>query len=396
MTQAPARQKVFRMNLAQFDRYLRDKSSENDACVKQLDKIHGRFQAVFQRELEIWQELYAYCYPEVATRREEMPVAFQRYLDQIEAEELARIQGEIAELETQIEEHREAMDRRTAQAQAAVQALKKANPGLNRQEETLKARIVELQDQYAQIYEQLEELQAPSMGWLTNAAQISRLKRQQRKTKREQEETVEALRRVRHDWLTRVQETSEKQSELREAWQQAGINSAELQARYDHLVNNLEDLARQDGLQRSLLELTDDPGVEGELGAKLSELCEHNSIRMRYEQGLAASSETLGLVRGIGTGLKRFSSSVRDVLAQQRRYNLKQIRILVPHDVGVINQTWEHLRERISDEEQMGRDPLLFVSIAQEYVIDRLTEPVIQQFFEQMGDALNRGTAAWG
>jgi translation initiation factor 2 alpha subunit (eIF-2alpha) len=395
MARVSAKQRSYTVNLSQFDRYLRDKSAELKACVDVIDEIHTQFQTMFQRELVIWQERFAECYPELSLHRDEMPTELQAYLDRIEAEELERLQQEIADLETQLEELRYEMDADMTRAQAAIKTLQEANPDLNRREEQLQATVVQLQDEYAQAYEELEELERPSMSWLTNAGAISRVKRKQRELKAKQAKALEELRAVRQQWLTMVQETSETQGQLRESWQQAGITSAELQARYDHLVNNLEDLARQDGMQRALLEIDQTYPVEGELGEQLAEIARHNVIRNNYEAGLGASSETLGLLRGIRTGMEKFSQSVSNVHAQQRRYNLKQIKIVLPHDVGVVNQTWKQLQERVEDKQRMIENPLEFVDIAERYVIKRLTNEVIQRFFEQMGRALNLGTAAW-
>ncbi len=395
MAKNAMQQRVYTMNLAQFDRYLRDKATEMRSCIRTVEAIHEQFQATFQRELDAWQELFRYCYPELTLHRKEMPAGLQAYLDRVEAEELARLQGEIADLEKQLAELRVKMDEETSQAQAALRTLQTANPRLNRREEELKATIVKLQDEFAQAYEQLEELQRPAMSWLVNGGAIRRVKRLQKTIKQQQADAMQKLRAVRQEWLTKVQETSETQGQLRAAWQQAGIATAEAQARYDHLVNNLEDLARQEGLQRSLLEITEVYPVEGQLGEKLAELAQHNAIRARYEKGLAASSETLGLLRGIGTGLDKFGDSVSRVLAQQRRYNLKQIQIPLPHDVGVVNQTWKQLEERVQDGQHMVANPLEFAEIAEQYVTKRLTPAVIEYFFEQMGEALNRGTAAW-
>ena len=391
-----SKQRVYTMNLPQFDRYLRDKSGEMRSCIAAIEGIHAQFQATFQRELETWQELFRFCYPELTLRRKEMPAGLQAYLDRIEAEELARLKTEIAELERQLVELRARMDEDMAQAQAATQALQATNPKLNRREEQLQRTIVKLQDEYAQAYEQLEELQRPVLSWLANGGAIRRVKRLQKTIKQQQAEAIQKLRAVRQEWLTKVQETSETQGQLRGTWQEAGINSAEAQARYDHLANNLDDLARQEGLQRALQEITETYPVEGELGEKLADLARHNAIRDSYEKGLGASSETLGLLRGIVTGLDKFGDSVSRVLAQQRRYNLKQIQIPLPHDVGVVNQTWKQLEERVQDKQHMANNPLGFAEIAQQYVIGRLTPPVIERFFEQMGEALNRGTAAWG
>lgn len=396
MAETARAQRVHKMNLPQFDRYLRDKLIELQACIGEIETIHNAFQRTLQRELEAWQTLFSYCYPQVATRRKEMPSALQAYLDRIEAEERVRLEKEIAELKEQIADHRRTMDEVTAQAQEAVLALRQANPTLNQREESLKQRVKKLEDEYVKAFEEMEALQRRPWAWLLEARALRQLKKTQKMIRKQQAEALQKLRDVRQEWLAKVQETSETQSHLRETWQQASIASAELQARHDYLVANLDDLARQEGLQRALREMTETFPVEGELGAKLAEIAGHNAVRIQYEQGIAASSETLGLLRGIANGLERFSQSVHRLLQQQRRYNLKQISIPVPYEVGYINQTWGQLTEAVREKEHLMANPLAFGEIARRYVVGRLTPEVIQRFFEQMGEALNQGTAAWG
>ncbi|MFO7698525.1 MAG: hypothetical protein R6X16_15425 [Anaerolineae bacterium] len=386
----------YSMNLGEFDRYLRDKNRELDLCIKEVAEVQERLKAEFLRELQVWQGLFGYCYPQVTLRRAELPAAFQQYLDRIEQEETARLEAEIADLAVKLAAGREAIDAGTASAQAAVRALREENPQLDKREEFLKRKIITLQDSYTEAYQQLEKARAPFLGWLTNASAISRAKRQQALVKKEQAEAIEQLRQVRQNWLTAVQETSETQAKLREQWQQATIQTAEQQARYDYVRNNLAELASQNGIQRALDEMTEAPDMTDELGDKLRELAEHNAIRARYEEGLAATSESLGLLRGVNTGLDKFSDSVSKVLSEQKRYSLKQITIAVPRQVASINQTWAALAKEARDEERVVASPLEFAAIARRYVIDRLTPTVIQRYFETMGEALNVATRAWG
>lgn len=394
MTRASAQQ-VYKVNLPQFHRYLRDKGAEIGSCIGAVEAIHSHYQAVFAQELETWQELFRFCYPQLTLQRKDMPPALQEYLDRIEAEELARLKAEMEALEKRLGELRTKMDGDMAHAQATTKELLQANPKLNQREERLKRTIVQLQDEYAQAFERAEALRRPALGWLTNAGAIFQAQRLQKSIKEKQAKAMVEQRQVRQKWLDEVNEASETQSQLRTSWQAAGMEATESQARYDHLVNNLDDLARQEGLQRALQEITQVYPVKRELGEKLAEIAKHNAIRTDYEKGLGASSETLGLLRGIAQGLTKFGDSVEKVLAQQRQYNLKQIEIPLPHDVGVVNQTWKQLEERLQDRTRMNANPLEFAEIASQYVTSRLTATVIQRFFEQMGAALNRGTAAW-
>ncbi|NLT73457.1 MAG: hypothetical protein GXX94_04585 [Chloroflexi bacterium] len=383
------------LTLREFDRYLKDKNRELDQCVSEVSEVQERLRAEFQRELEAWQGLFGYCYPQVVTRRPELPADFGAYLDRIEAEERAKLEGEVAELSEQLAAGREAIDRGTLSAQEATRALRAANPGLDAQEEALKRTIVRLQDEYTEAYQTLQEARQPLFGWLANASAIRKARRSQAEIKKKQAEAIAKLRQVRQNWLTAVQETSETQSKLREQWQQATIDTAERQARYDYVRNNLAELAAQQGVQRALSEMTDGPSMDDELGSKLGELAEHNAIRARFEEGLAATSECLGLVRGIGTGLAKFSESVSQVLGEQKRYGLKEIQIVVTKEVAAVNQTWAALAEKATDEERAVGSPLEFARIARTYVNERLTPQAIERFFETMGDALNLATKTW-
>jgi hypothetical protein len=141
--------------------------------------------------------------------------------------------------------------------------------------------------------------------------------------------------------------------------------------------------------------MTEAPAMDDALGQTLADLSRHNQIRDTYEQALAAVSETAGLLRGISTGLGKFHDSVNNVVAEKRRYSLADVEIEVSQQVAVINQTWAQLAQQVRDEEQAVRAPLEFAAIARQHVIDRLTPAIIQRYFEDMGEALNRGTKKW-
>jgi chromosome segregation ATPase len=383
------------MGLGDFDRYLRDKNKELDGCIVEVDEIQKRLQDEFQRELTVWQGLFGYCYPQVTSRRSELPPVFGQYLDRIEQEELAKLQAEVADLTARLAAGRKAIDEWTGSAQETARSLRAANPDLNAREEQLKRKVTAMQDEYTAAYQELERVREPFLGWLTHAGAIRKARRRQAGIKQDQAKAIERLRQVRQNWLTAVQETSETQGKLREQWQQATIETAEQKARYDHVRNNLEALARQNGIQRALDEMIEAPAMTDELGDKLRDLAAHNAVRARFEEGLMAVSETLGLLRGINKGLDKFCESVSQVLAEQKQYSLKEVTIQVSREAAAVNQTWAALAKEARDEEQAVREPLEFAKIARQYIIDRLTPQVIQRFFESMGDALTKGTSAW-
>ncbi|MEN6478709.1 MAG: hypothetical protein ABFD20_03610 [Anaerolineales bacterium] len=387
--------RVYPMTLAQFEAYLGDKLKELQTCMQEIDEVRLQFEKAFQQELAAWQERFAYCYPIIEADRTVLPVDMRTQLEQIEREEMAKIQAEMATLQQRIEQAHAEMDELMRQASEARQELRQRNPELDRREEKLKADVVKLQDRYAQLYAQEEQLSAARWGWLTNAGKIRRLRREQKKVKDDQAKALAKLSKVRTEWVERVQQTSEAQAELSAKWQSLSVAVAKDEARLAFLSANTAALGEQNAIQRLLEELREPPDIPGELGAKLQELAEHNRIRASYEQGMNDVSLSLGLMKGIGTGLGKFRESVSKVVDEQRRYNLAPVQVAVPASVAVINQTWKYLADKVHDEDYMGKNPLAFSEIVAKYVSNRLTDVTIQRFFEELGAALNRATAAW-
>lgn len=383
------------MRLAEFHRYLDGKRRELEACYSETEEVQFQFNDIFQRELADWQDKFAYCFPRVVAQREKMPPAFAQVIDRVEAEELDRIQAEIAELSKEIRAGQAESDDLLGRAQAAAKALRAVNPELDKREEHLKSLMVRYQDEYALTYEETEALEDTSLGWLTHFFKIRRLKKVERMAKDQQAQTLAQLRVVRQEWLSKVEEAGDRQAELRGEWQKVSVRVAEAQTRREHLESNLAELAQQAGIQRVLEELSEPPDVTGDLGTALEELVERNKVRRSYEEGLRTVAEALGLTKGVSEGMKRFQRSVGTVLQEQRRYSLKEVRVSLPGWIVQMNEIWQELGAKVKDEKYMGTHPLEFSRTVDAYIKEHLTDEKIQGLFEQMGQALSKATAAW-
>ncbi len=392
---AQTKKRVYRMTLAEFHRYLRDKREELQVCYQEVEEVQFQLNDMFKRELEVWQEQISFCYPRLAEQRDEMPRAFAEQIDGAEAEEKERIRQEIADLAREIEEMRQRMDELMARGQAATKDLREHNPRLNAREERLKKQVFDYEEEYAQAFEEIEALRKQPFGWLTNLGRIRRLKRVQKRAKEQQRHALEELREVRQTWKQKVEGTGETQATLRKEWEQLGISLSQARGRHDHLRENFDALAEQAALQRVLEELEEPPDVPGPLGEGLEKLVKHNKIRRAYETGLRSVAETLGLLKALREGLDRFENSVRTVREEQRRFNLPRTRVLVPHSVAATNQIWKTLKNHVEDEKEMGTNPLKFSRIADHYIKSRLSDEQIESFFQELGQALNRATKAW-
>jgi len=391
---AKPEERVYRMKLDEFHRYLDDKRRELEACYHEIEEIQFQFNDIFKRELAAWQDKFGFCLPRVMMQRKELPAEFAAQIDRAEQQERERLLAEIADLEREITEGRTRMDKLLAEAQTATETLREANPQINAREEEIKATIVRLQNEYTTAFEEIEALKS-SAGWFTRASKINRLKKVQRTAKEQQARAMQQLRQVRQEWLTQVQQSGETQSKLRQDWQEMGVRVSQAQTRRDHLRANLDALAEQGGVQHVLEELKEAPAVPGELGEALQDLARRNQVRKNYEEGLRSVAEALGLTKGVGEGLQRFQRSVGTVLQEQRRYNLKEVQVPVSHFAAALNETWKDLRCKVQDEKYMGTHPLEFSQIVKRYIQERLTDANIQRLFEEMGEALNKATSTW-
>ncbi len=388
--------KDVKLGLAEFHRYLDQTRRKVEVCYTEVEEVQKQFNDIFKRELEVWQERFSFCFPRLLAQRDEMPEAFRKHIAQVESEEQKRIRQEIAELENKIAENERRMDELLAGAQNTAEALRKANPKLNAREEQLKALIIQYEDEYARAFEELDSLDTFPLGWLTHFGKIRRLKRVQREAKKKQDEAALKMREVRQEWVDRVEKAGETQAELRQEWQTLSVATAQFKSELDQKVTAFDALAEQAAIQRVLEELPQTPkGLEGELGEAIHSLVEHNKIRWSYEEGLKAVAEALGLLKGIGEGIERFRRSVGTVLQEQRRHNLRAINIVVPASVVAINGIWPDLRTRIKDEKQIATRPVEFSRMVKQRLSDRLTDTVIQAYFNDQGEALNRATKAW-
>lgn len=383
------------LTLAKFHAFLENSHQEAQACHRETTTVRDKAMEAFQAEMVAWQNTYATCYAQLLERRHEMPTRFRDHIDQVEQEELARIRQEIADLAKEIVEKKARSDELLSAANAEVEGLRKTNPGLNDREESLKALMVQHQNEFAEAYEEQETLEDNTWGWMTHFFAIRRLRKQQRQAKKQQQETLLKLRQVRQEWLKQVEAVGDTQATLREEWQQVGVRLAEAQTRHDHLSQNTADLAEKDGLTRVLEELDEAPPLDDALGEALAEMVTRNEIRASYEQALQVTGEFLGRVKGVSTGLAKFAESVADVVKEQRRYNLRQVKVrLSATDIDVL-RTWNRVRGSLDAKPGVEKKPKDLIRLLERYNQQVLNDAGIETLFANMGDALSRATDAW-
>lgn len=387
--------KGIRLDLGEFHRYVSDGRRGIKAVFDEIEEIQYQFNDLYASELERWKEQMGSCIVLLKKEPERLPSVLAALIAAKRGEEHRKLGEEIASLTEEVGELRVQSDALLMQAQGEIDALRTANPQLDRQEEKTKGQIAALNDEIQTLDEQRRSLSVFPMGWLTNMGKRRRLTGRQTALQSERADWVLALRKVREQWVARKKQAEERQTALRQEWEETSVKASQRQARLDFLSSNVEQLSLQRGLEQTLITMDDPPVKEGELGEALQAMAELNHTKTAYEQGLRTVAEVLGLLKGLHEGSNRFLQSVGKVYEEQKRYNLPSLTVSLPSHVVEFQAAWQPFRKLVKNEKYMGRHPLEFSRGVKEFTAQHLGDDLIEAAFVGMGEALKQATDKW-
>ena len=125
-----------------------------------------------------------------------------------------------------------------------------------------------------------------------------------------------------------------------------------------------------------------------DLAGSLEEVAELNHHFRRFQDGMRAGQEIIGLIRGIGSGIDALGESVDDMLASEKKYPLPKLEIDVPAQARAWGQHLESFRDLV------GRDlslhPQELVAAVSHVTTNVFTADAIQSYFEAIGEEMSR------
>jgi len=387
--------KETRLRLGDFHRYVSEDRRRMKAVFDEVEEIQYQFNDLHAQELERWKEQLGVCIVLLKKDPDRLPPALAELIATKRDEARRNLQMEIDSLTKEVGSLRKRADRALLRAQREIEALRTANPQLDLQEESLKARIVTLGDEVKGLDDQLRSLGLFPLGWLTNMGKRRKLKKRREGLQSERAARVLALNGVREKWVTTKRKAEERQTALRQQWEEKSIEASQRQARQDFLSKNVERLSLHRGLEQTLITMEDPPVKDGKLGEALQAMVKLNKTKAAYEQGLRTVAEVLGLLKGLHEGMNRFLQSVGKVYEEQKRYKLKPLTVHLPSQVAEFHEMWLPFRKLVKNEKYMGRHPLVFSQKAKEFTAEHLGDDQIEAVFVGMGEALKRATKAW-
>ncbi len=285
----------------------------------------------------------------------------------------------------------------TVRARELRNELRSLNPELDKQEEALKRRRSELEAEAAELDRKIAA-RARWFGTITRRKEIRKLGEQLAKADARAREFADALDNVRKEWTTKLSATSAEDARLQEDWSANELRVARLRQDLSLLTTDLPAEAERRALF-SLVEgaATAPPTGDSGLDEALATVNELSDRLDEEEAALAAGSEMLGMLKGVGEGLDGFRKALTSVRAEQEAHSeLPRLFVELPESAVAFHAAWDELSRYVVDEKQMAAYPGHFVRALRQLLDERLTPQGIERMFGEMGDALTRATDRWG
>jgi len=281
---------------------------------------------------------------------------------------------------------------------SATDSLKEANPRLNEREEELKAAQTQTQ---ADIQKNEKELRAAGsgLGWLFGVGRIHRLREEHERLAVKLYGINSRLTEVRKSWKDMAKEENETQDRLQKAWRLRTAEIARVAREQSELEDDLEGACRRGALDE-ILNAIAAPQETGNpaLNEALKKVVSEHDLTKDFEGGIAAVSETMGMLNGIKDGLGRLSESVNGVKKEQdRQAELSNLRLVAPRNAVEFHSLWPELKPVVQDEIEAGLHPRDFARKLKQTIGDRLADKAIEEMFTSLGNELSRATKEqWG
>jgi len=378
-----------KMSLADFYKYSRENRKRIADIYREIEEIQYQFNDLYARQVEERRKLVSAHVPLLLEHRDELPQELRQALDDQERVEREALEEEIAALKAETAEKRQKADDLIREAQRRVTNLRQQNPILDQQEEELKARRASMENQIQELDDEIQHL------GITSFFKKRQLRREREQLMDNLDEIEAGIRAVRERWQEEKKALQASQTDLQNQWQALSVEVAQLQARLDHLVTNIDDESKKRAAQNWVNDLDELPDVEGPWQERLRPVVELGRNRKQYEAGLTSVAEILGLLKGLGEGMDRFLRSLATLYEEQRRYRLPALTVNLSDAVTSFHTMWPDFQSEVKDEKYLGTHPLEFNRRVSNIVQEHINQEDIQKMFDDMGQALSQATKAW-
>jgi len=408
--------------LSDFLDYLQGRRAMLGTLEKRLCLIQEKYETFFQevervREVELSQ-LTAHILAARSGEGPPLPEAVNHALDRACEEverELTQTLKKLHKDQAALEKKAEALRQLSVRAEAAVH---EKNVALDQQEEALKARNVELVQRIA-TYNQRIRTMSRGFGFLANLFRMRALARERRELEQQKADVVARVDQLRDRWKEAEKGFFDEERDRAERWVKLQTELSALATKINYLEQTAPEIRLRSTVERVLYPYrpnlprpTDqDPecprcgshnavgthfcricaqrlqGDRPDFEGSLEEIAELNQHHGEFQEGMKASQEVIGLVRGLISGFKAFEKSVEDVIDSENKYPLPPLELEVPRESRTFGEAME--QRLIAVAANLSEQPTVFAGRVKGLMDDLLTAEKIKTFFEAMGEELS-------
>ncbi len=301
----------------------------------------------------------------------------------------------------------------------AEQALAAESREWDAKEAELEARIEAVNQELVAVKRRIREL-SRGLGFLTNFFKARPLGRRFTELQRERRTLTRTLELLRKEWHARLAQEAEAEAARRRQWVELETETTAMDARIEALEMERPRIVARSTVERVLGEREPDlrepvPGDplcprcrmpnppeaafcricarrlledRTDFAGSLEEIVELNRHHRRFAEGMRACQETLGLVRGIASGLEALLKSVNSMIDTRKKHRLKRLSLEIPSESVEYGRLFDEMREVAASDLRLH--PLVFARRMAAATEGKVSEEQLRAYFERIGRELSR------
>ena len=275
--------------------------------------------------------------------------------------------------------------------------LKKVNPELNEEEESLKT-IVSRHEGSAMTLKKNIETMRKGLGFFYNYFTISKLKKNLLKEIEKIKSEKDKLFKVRKKYFEIKSVADSEITDLEKNYGHNLSTAAAIRQELSALQSGFETACVLESAVALLEDSTQETVME--LSAKIAgipDLLKMRTVKKDYEKSLKMVAEEIGFLNGIKSGFTNLAKTADSLLTQYNQYSsyLKAINLNISEKCEAFSNNFKNFSNKIVDDAKLSKTPADFLSLAAPFHKDLLNETVVKSVFEEIAGSIKSATTAW-
>lgn len=415
-------------DLGKMISFLKDTGDTLQGVTAKIDTLMTYYNSNFNSVNTVRNDEYRFLESEFFTHSEQFPRELREGFEKETSNQEKLFRENRQKLKEKLDAGTHELKSLDKKRESLLATMKSKNQKLDTREEMLKTHISEHDIRIAEYNKKIDLLNS-GFGFILNFFKMRKIQKTKEDILAERDVLIDEIESVRCKWQEASEEIAGEEKSLREEWNNRHVEKAIIAEKLEYLQKNSGELVRKAALHTLITSLSPDSGMPAagltekkpetcgackienttqhyfcrycgsrfsgdrrDVAGSLVEIGELNTVYALLENGMKQSVSFLALTKGILQGIQEFVKSVESVKKSQDTYSaLPKLRISVPQSSAAFAEKIHELARTLG-EADYHHHPLEFSKSVTEYTDSVFTEKQIAQFFNAMGDELNKTT----